>query len=256
MDIIIKKIIISALIVIAIGAVLIIAIGAVTDYNASQYSSNGERIYYTGINENGEEIPYSGGMMMRMSCADCHGNTGEGGLNIMMYDVTSADIRYDVLTGAHETENESEGEHHDHIPYNDTTIKAVITTGLEPDGEELSLAMPRWRFSDKDLDDLLDYLKTLDSNNTNYTGNNRGSGMMGDGMMGGGMMGFSWLFMLLPIIFILILIMALTGKDTDQYSQPSNIRSESSIEILERRYASGEISRGEYLIIKEDLKRG
>jgi uncharacterized membrane protein len=63
-------------------------------------------------------------------------------------------------------------------------------------------------------------------------------------------MGFGWLFVLLPIILIIILINALRGRDTDQNSQPSNIRGESSIEILERRYANGEISRGEYMRIK------
>jgi cytochrome c553 len=179
-----KKIIISILIAIIIGVVLIIILVALANYNTSQYSSNGERIYYTGITNNGEEIHYSGGMMMRMSCADCHGDTGEGGFNIMMYDVTSTDIRYDVLTRAYETKNESEDGHHNHIPYNDTTIKAAITTGVEPDGEELSLAMPRWRLSDDDLDDLLDYLKTLNSTNTNKTRNTGGSSMIGGCMFG------------------------------------------------------------------------
>lgn len=81
-----------------------------------------------------------------------------------------------------------------------------------------------------------------------------GSGMMGGGMMGG-MMGFGWLFMLFPIILIIFFIYALTGGDRDQSSQQSNYREESAMMVLERRYANGEISRGEYLRIKEDIRR-
>ncbi len=81
-----------------------------------------------------------------------------------------------------------------------------------------------------------------------------GSGMMGGGMMGG-MMGFGWLFMLIPIIFIIIIIYALTDRDSHEYSQPPYYRGESPIEALERRYASGEISRGEYLRINEDINK-
>ena len=81
-----------------------------------------------------------------------------------------------------------------------------------------------------------------------------GSGMMGGGMMGG-MMGFGWLFMLFPIILIIFFIYGLTDGNTDHPYQPPYQVGESPIEVLERRYASGEISRGEYLRIKEDIKR-
>jgi putative membrane protein len=82
-----------------------------------------------------------------------------------------------------------------------------------------------------------------------------GTGMMGGGMMGGGMMGFGWLFILLPIILIIALIYGLTGRETDKSPQPTYYGGNSQMEVLERRYANGEISRGEYLRIKEDLRR-
>jgi len=77
-----------------------------------------------------------------------------------------------------------------------------------------------------------------------------GSEMMGDGMMGG-MMGFGWLFMLLPIILVAILIYALFNRDSNDTS--SNYESENPLDILKQRYASGNISREDYLRIKKDL---
>jgi len=66
------------------------------------------------------------------------------------------DIRYKTLTaGEH-------GEEMRHEPYTDETIKRAITEGVEPDGERLEWPMPRWRMSEEDLDDLLEFLKTLD----------------------------------------------------------------------------------------------
>jgi cytochrome c oxidase subunit 2 len=42
------------------------------------------------------------------------------------------------------------------------TIKRAITEGVEPDGEAMDLTMPRWQMSERDLHDLLEFLKTLD----------------------------------------------------------------------------------------------
>ncbi|MHA2400922.1 MAG: hypothetical protein ACXADU_18800 [Promethearchaeota archaeon] len=77
----------------------------------------------------------------------------------------------------------------------------------------------------------------------------------GTGMMGG-MMGFGWLFILLPIILIIFLIYTLTGRDRDTYKyspQPYSGR-ESPLEVLERRYVNGEISRNDYLRMKKDIE--
>ena len=76
-----------------------------------------------------------------------------------------------------------------------------------------------------------------------------GFGMMGSGMMGG-MMGFGWLFMLLPVILIIVIIYALLDRDTVSYYD-----GEDPMQVLERRYAIGEISRNEYRRIKDDINR-
>ena len=75
-----------------------------------------------------------------------------------------------------------------------------------------------------------------------------GSGKMGNSM-GGGMMGFGWGFMVFFLILILIFIFASIDKDEE-----GRCHGEDGQQILERRYANGEISRSEYLKIKDDLK--
>jgi cytochrome c oxidase subunit 2 len=126
----------------------------------TSFQSNGERIYYTGFNDRGQRIPITQGPMWLYmhggGCVDCHGVNGRGGVPVMMGLDVPSDITYDALTGEHEEAGEEE-----HPPYTDETIKISIRDGLNPAGETLDPTMPRWQMSDSDLDDLLEYLKTL-----------------------------------------------------------------------------------------------
>lgn len=128
------------------------------------YASNGERIYYTGVNDQGQRIPFEGGPMwlyMRGGgCVDCHGINGKGGVPVMMGIEVPPPITYHALTEEEHEEHEGEGE--EHPPYTDETIKRAITESLDPAGEPLDYTMPRWQMSGKDLDDLLEFLKTLE----------------------------------------------------------------------------------------------
>ena len=125
-----------------------------------EYVSNGQMIYFTGRNQQGQRIPFDGAPMWLYmqggSCASCHGADGRGGAPVMMGTEIPGDIRYSHLT----EEEHEEGE--EHPPYTDELIRRAITLGLNPAGEPLDLTMPRWRMSDQDLDDLIEYLKTLD----------------------------------------------------------------------------------------------
>jgi hypothetical protein len=126
----------------------------------SQTVSWGERIYFTGIGRNGGICYRSGPPWLRMrggSCANCHGADGKGGLPLMMSDIEAPDITYDALT---EKDHNEHGEE-EHPPYNNRLIKRAITEGLDPAGEQLDQAMPRWDMSNRDLNDLIDFLKTL-----------------------------------------------------------------------------------------------
>lgn len=126
---------------------------------SGEYVSNGQMIYFTGRNDRGQRIPFEGGPMWLYAhgggCAACHGPDGRGGAPVMMVAEIPGDIRYSHLT----EEEHEEGE--EHPPYTDELIKRAITLGLNPAGEPLDLAMPRWRMSEGDLDDLILFLKTL-----------------------------------------------------------------------------------------------
>jgi cytochrome c oxidase subunit 2 len=130
------------------------------DEEPQVYVSNGETIYFTGRNDRGERIPFDGAPMWLSthggSCATCHGADGRGGAPVMMGTEIPGDIRYSHLT----EEEHEEGE--EHPPYTDELIKRAITLGLNPAGEPLDPTMPRWRMSDRDLNDLIEFLKTLD----------------------------------------------------------------------------------------------
>ena len=116
-----------------------------------QYKSNGEMIFMTGVNEKGERIPFTGGpqwlYMHGGGCASCHGTDGKGGIYPMMCGVKTPDIRYSTLTKKHGMSDEE--------------IKRAITKGVGDEGEELDYCMPRWQMTEKDLNDLIDYLKEL-----------------------------------------------------------------------------------------------
>lgn len=129
-----------------------------------RFESNGARIYFTGTSESGRPIiaEMAGMRMVRpgmMTCATCHGPDGRGGTvrMMMMGTFVAPDIRYKTLTEGEHGEGHAPGP-----PYTDETIKRAITQGIDSAGEPLDWRMPRWRMSEQDLNDLLEFLKTLE----------------------------------------------------------------------------------------------
>jgi len=124
------------------------------------YATSGEHVYYTGLDENGQRIRFEGGPMWLYmhggSCVSCHGPDGRGGQPVMMGTEIPPDIRY------HHLMEEEHEEGKEHPPYTDETIKRAITQGLNPAGEPLDYTMPRFRMTEEQLNDLLEFLKTLD----------------------------------------------------------------------------------------------
>ena len=147
-------------IILPVGIALLVILAAACGLGQRSYSSNGERIFFTGVNSRGERIASQGGFgmmmgMMRVSCADCHGGDGRGHRTMMF---TAPNITYSNLTDPQGMlEPDGERGH----TYTDATIRGAITEGLDAEGEPLNSAMPRWRMGDRDLSDLIEYLKTL-----------------------------------------------------------------------------------------------
>jgi hypothetical protein len=139
-------------------------------FGNGNFASNGEQVYFTVTNDRGQRIQYTGGpnvggMMMglgtSLSCSSCHGSDGRGGLHTMHMDVMDApDIRFSTLSNEEE-EHGDEGHGDEHGEYDLEVFRQAVVEGQHPDGEPLSREMPRWRMDDKDLTDLLLFLKTL-----------------------------------------------------------------------------------------------
>ena len=142
------------------GLLLTAAVG--TNPADRRYHSNGERIYRSSTSESGDPISYQTGSrvaaMHRLACATCHRRDGNGGrVAIMPFGTIDVpDITWPELTEFHHDDEEPP-----HPPYREETLKQAITRGFNPAGKPLDPLMPRWRMSDRDLDDLIDYLKTL-----------------------------------------------------------------------------------------------
>ena len=83
---------------------------------------------------------------------------------------------------------------------------------------------------------------------------------MGSGMMGMmGMMGWGATFLIVPAVLVVLVILAAWGLFAPQRSpilSPSAYfpPPTSAVEILNARYARGEISRDEYLRVRDDLE--
>ena len=72
------------------------------------------------------------------------------------------DIRWPALIGESGEGHGAEEEGGDHAAeYDLDTFRLAVVDGKHPDGKPLKADMPRWRMSEVDLYDLLNYLKSL-----------------------------------------------------------------------------------------------
>jgi hypothetical protein len=143
--------------------------------NLGYDAQNGERIYFTATNADGERISYRGGpsfggMMMGsyLTCAACHGPEAGGGTHSMHMQLMDAPaITYTALTAEGDAHGDAEGDAHtdehaeEHGSYDLEAFRMAVVEGKHPDGKSLSRDMPRWRMNDEDLADLFEFLKSL-----------------------------------------------------------------------------------------------
>lgn len=125
--------------------------------------TRGKQIYTSGTSSSGEEITAHMGVngfplpASVMPCASCHGPDGrgrpEGG-------VTPSDITWTYLTRSY-------GHQHSygrkHPAYTEETAARAISTGFDPAGNRLEIAMPLYRMAQDDLDALVAYVKKIET---------------------------------------------------------------------------------------------
>lgn len=135
------------------------------------FSSNGERIYFTGISASGKPISARGGdgsmnnMHQQMhggGCANCHGVEREGQRLMPRFWVKAPALTSAALFGDddHQQDSSEHDGHGDHASYDAASLKRAIIDGVDPAGEALDQAMPRWSMDASDLDNLIAYLQT------------------------------------------------------------------------------------------------
>jgi ABC-type branched-subunit amino acid transport system substrate-binding protein len=121
----------------------------------------GQRIYLQGtspaggeltavISKEGAQVPAS-----VLPCANCHDHDGrgkpEGG-------IVPSNITWEALTTPYGVTHASGRAH---PPYTEPLLQRAITMGLDPAGNPLHPAMPRYRLSHQDLADLMAFLKQV-----------------------------------------------------------------------------------------------
>lgn len=128
--------------------------------------ANGQSIYSTGKNLNGDVIVHIGGPLrgnlarVPLPCMGCHGADGHGGIiGVLFYQIEVPPVTWQVLsnpapTGPDKLETRP--------AYNEQTVARAIRDGIKSDGTRLDvLTMPRYSLGAQDVNDLIGYLKTL-----------------------------------------------------------------------------------------------
>jgi ABC-type branched-subunit amino acid transport system substrate-binding protein len=147
-----------------IGLIALIAVcfaPAAAQSSLTPQESRGKAIYLSGTSKSGKDIlAYIGDDALEvpgstMACANCHGLRGqgkpEGGID-------PSNITWEALTKPYGVTHSSGRKH---PPYTARAFEFAITRGLDPAGNKLLYAMPRYQMSKEDLDDLIVYLKRL-----------------------------------------------------------------------------------------------
>jgi ABC-type branched-subunit amino acid transport system substrate-binding protein len=146
----------------AIAAALVAASPLVT-HALTPSEANGRRIYHEGVSASGREITAQVGMAHAtvpgpaVACGNCHGPDGIGR--------PEAGVDPSTITWSHLTK--SYGHVHangrSHPAYDDQSFARTVTSGVDPAGNLLEPAMPRYVLATDDMRDLIAYMKRLET---------------------------------------------------------------------------------------------
>lgn len=108
------------------------------------FSTNGETIYQTGKNLQGEKLLDTNASRFKLAtnCKACHGKKGDR--------MNGVSIRFNYLSNPKSYP----------IPYTDSLFFRFLDHDLKSNGQKANIGVI-WKMNDLDKKDLLDYLKTL-----------------------------------------------------------------------------------------------
>jgi ABC-type branched-subunit amino acid transport system substrate-binding protein len=149
-----------------VGVLLLMLGGAdatADDIELTQEEAHGKQIYSTGTSTPGQDITALMGVdgfplpASAMPCASCHGADGrgrpEGG-------VIPSDITWGNLTRSYGHQHSYGREH---SAFDDESVALAISSGIDPAGNRLDIAMPAYSMAEADLDALIAYLKRIET---------------------------------------------------------------------------------------------
>lgn len=140
---------------------LLLGVRATAASQLTPQERRGKQIYLKGVSSSGPAITAVIGDGQSelpgavLPCVNCH---GYGGLGRPEGGVKPSNITGEALTKPYGVTHESGREH---PSYNEATLARAIREGLDPAGNRLLAAMPRYRMPPGDLADLIAYVKSL-----------------------------------------------------------------------------------------------
>ena len=121
----------------------------------------GKAIYLRGESPTGRKITTMLGDIdvpaSTMTCAGCHGLRGEGKTE---GGVTAGNLTWTNLVKAYGHTHPSGRKH---AAFDEKLFTRALVQGLDPTGNELAVAMPRYEMAPEDLADLIAYLKRIEA---------------------------------------------------------------------------------------------
>ncbi len=129
---------------------------------------NGKRIYEQGILPNGQAVSATGAANTKLSgqqasCIGCHRRSGFGSIEgEQRISPILGDILYKQRNKAYKQLSRRRIKGHGARPaYTDQSLSKAITLGTGADKRTLNQLMPRYNFTDTDVNSVIQYLKTL-----------------------------------------------------------------------------------------------
>lgn len=143
-------------------ALFAVASAAQDAQNSPTAATRGRHIYLYGTGDDGVPIEALAGEGVKvpaaiLRCVSCHGRDGRGKPEGGIY---PSDIRWSELSKPYGITTASGRER---LPYNENQVIRATTMGIDSSGNRLNVAMPKYQLTREQADDLVAYLKALDS---------------------------------------------------------------------------------------------
>jgi ABC-type branched-subunit amino acid transport system substrate-binding protein len=121
----------------------------------------GRAFYLRGESSSGKEITAFVGEVdvpaSTVPCAGCHGARGEGTTE---GGVTAGNMTWSFLTKPYGHVDDGKRKH---PAFSESSFVRTMTSGIDPAGNKLSVAMPTYRMPQQDMADLIAYLKRIET---------------------------------------------------------------------------------------------